>query len=83
MCARALAPPVQVPSNLVLLRLGARLWLGALVVVWGGVAAACAFLAKPWHFYALRFCLGCAESGTMPGMWCVPCWYLSLGSMCL
>ena len=61
---------VQVPSNLVLLRLGGRCWLGSLVLAWGTVAACCALIRTRWQFFALRIALGCAEAGTMPGMWC-------------
>ena len=62
----------QVPSNLVLLKLGGRRWLGSLVIAWGAVAACCAFMRTRWQFFTLRIALGCAESGTMPGMWCAP-----------
>ena len=60
---------LQVPSNLVLLKLGGRLWLGSLVIAWGTVAACCAFMRTRWQFFVLRIALGCAEAGTMPGMW--------------
>ncbi|KAK9829015.1 hypothetical protein WJX72_003413 [[Myrmecia] bisecta] len=59
----------QVPSNLVLVRIGARRWLAAIILAWGLVAALFAVLRTPWQFYVLRFLLGIAESGTFPGMW--------------
>ncbi|BDA50069.1 Putative tartrate transporter [Coccomyxa sp. Obi] len=59
----------QIPSNLALMRFGARKWLGFLVVIWGIVAALFTTLKSVPQFYVLRFLLGAAESGTLPGMW--------------
>jgi ACS family tartrate transporter-like MFS transporter len=64
----------QVPSNLFLLRLGARVWIAWVVVVWGIVSAASAFVIGPHSFYVMRFLLGLAESGFFPGI----VFYLSL-----
>jgi MFS transporter, ACS family, tartrate transporter len=58
---------LQVPSNLVLYRVGARLWLFVILVVWGSISAATAFVHDAASFYALRFALGLAEGGFLPG----------------
>lgn len=60
------------PSNMVLVRVGAPAWLGAIVVAWGVVATAFAGLRGVSDFYLLRFLLGVTECGTFPGMWCAP-----------
>jgi MFS transporter, ACS family, tartrate transporter len=58
---------VQVPSNLVMMRMGARSWIARVVVAWGLVSMATAFVAGPYSFYALRFLLGITEAGFFPG----------------
>ncbi len=58
----------QVPSNLVLQRVGARRWLGILMVVWGLVSASMALVHTVRGFYGLRFLLGVAECGFFPGV---------------
>jgi MFS transporter, ACS family, tartrate transporter len=58
----------EVPSNLLLTRFGARKWIARIMVTWGLVAAAMAFVKKPWEFYSLRFLLGMAEAGFAPGV---------------
>jgi MFS transporter, ACS family, tartrate transporter len=57
----------QVPSNLILLRVGARVWIARVVIAWGFVSIASAFVVGPYSFYAMRFLLGLAESGFFPG----------------
>ena len=59
---------LQVPSNLILLRVGAPTWLGVTVVSWGAVAALFAALQSPAEFYVLRFLLGITECGAFPGV---------------
>lgn len=59
---------LQVPSNLLLHRLGARVWLGTLLIAWGAIAAATAFVRGAHGFYLLRFALGLAEAGYLPGV---------------
>ncbi len=59
---------VQVPSNLLLLRVGARTWIARVVIAWGIVSLCSAFVVGPWSFYAMRFLLGVAEAGFFPGM---------------
>ena len=57
----------QVPSNLILLRVGARVWIAIVVISWGLVSIASAFVVGPHSFYTMRFLLGLAESGFFPG----------------
>jgi len=58
----------QVPSNLILERVGARRWIALLMVVWGIVSASTALVSSATSFYALRFLLGAAEAGFFPGV---------------
>jgi D-galactonate transporter len=58
----------EVPANMMLQRLGARLWLGGLMVLWGAVSC-CTVLARgAASFYAIRMLLGIVESGFFPGV---------------
>ena len=59
---------LEVPSNLMLYRLGARRWFCIVLVTWGGVAALMALTQGPLSFYLFRFVLGLAEGGLMPGV---------------
>jgi MFS transporter, ACS family, tartrate transporter len=58
----------EVPSNLLLYRFGARRWLARIMISWGLVSAATAFVVGPNSFYALRLALGIAEAGFFPGV---------------
>jgi ACS family tartrate transporter-like MFS transporter len=58
----------QVPANLIMVRMGARRWIGGIVIVWGVVAGLMALIQTPTHFYVLRVLLGFAEAGFFPGM---------------
>jgi ACS family tartrate transporter-like MFS transporter len=58
----------EVPSNLALERLGARLWIFRIMLSWGIVSAAMAFARGPVSFAALRFLLGVCEAGFFPGI---------------
>jgi MFS transporter, ACS family, tartrate transporter len=58
----------EVPSNLLLYRFGARRWLARIMISWGIVSAATAFVVGPNSFYALRLLLGVAEAGFFPGV---------------
>jgi ACS family tartrate transporter-like MFS transporter len=58
----------EIPSNLILARTGARLWLSRILVSWGMCTAALALSAGPTSFAALRFALGVAEAGFFPGV---------------
>ncbi|HEY9345405.1 MAG TPA: MFS transporter [Inquilinus sp.] len=58
----------EVPSNIILHRVGARMWIARIMITWGIVSAAFMFVpSAPW-FYALRFLLGLAEAGFYPGI---------------
>jgi ACS family tartrate transporter-like MFS transporter len=58
----------EVPSNLLLLRFGARRWLARIMFTWGLLAAAMMFVRTPLEFNVLRFLLGMAEAGFFPGI---------------
>lgn len=58
----------EVPSNLMLERLGARRWIAGIVMAWGLVACGMAFVQDRWSFYALRLLLGVAQAGFFPGI---------------
>ena len=58
----------EVPSNLIMQRVGARLWIARIMVVWGLVSGAMMFVGSAQSFYAMRFLLGVAEAGFFPGV---------------
>ena len=58
----------EVPSNLLMARVGARLWIARIMIVWGLVSGAMMFVDSIPLFYASRFLLGVAEAGFFPGM---------------
>jgi ACS family tartrate transporter-like MFS transporter len=58
----------EIPSNLMLERVGARLWIARIMIVWGLVSMAMMFVVGQWSFYAMRVLLGVAEAGFFPGM---------------
>src|ERR1700676_137494 len=58
----------EIPSNLLLYRIGARRWLARIMITWGLVSAATAFVVGPNSFYGLRLLLGIAEAGFFPGV---------------
>jgi len=58
----------EVPSNLLLVRVGARRWIARIMISWGIIASAMMFVQTPMHFYALRLLLGIAEAGFFPGI---------------
>ena len=58
----------EVPSNLILQRVGARIWIARIMIVWGIVSMAFMFLKGTTMFYAMRFLLGAAEAGFFPGV---------------
>ncbi|WP_342627955.1 MFS transporter [Nguyenibacter vanlangensis] len=57
----------EVPSNILLQRVGARFWLARIMLTWGVVSGAMCLVHTPMAFYALRLLLGVAEAGFMPG----------------
>ncbi|HTZ76890.1 MAG TPA: MFS transporter [Stellaceae bacterium] len=58
----------EVPSNIILEKVGARLWLARIMVTWGLLSGATAFCVGPWSFMTVRFFLGVAEAGLYPGL---------------
>ena len=58
----------QVPCNVALQKIGAKYWLGPIMIVWGGVSACTMFATGKYSFYAIRFVLGIVESGFFPGV---------------
>jgi MFS family permease len=58
----------EVPSNLILHRVGARVWIARIMVSWGVVSALTMFVTTPAMFYGMRFLLGLAEAGFFPGI---------------
>src|SRR5688500_4231931 len=58
----------EVPSNLILHRVGARIWIARIMILWGIVSMAFMFMKGVTSFYVLRFLLGAAEVGFFPGI---------------
>lgn len=58
----------EVPSNLLMRRVGARLWIARIMISWGLISAATMFASDIWSFYGLRVLLGIAEAGFFPGI---------------
>ena len=58
----------EVPSNLMLYRVGARRWIARIMISWGIATAAMVFVHAEWQFYALRFIIGAMEAGFAPGI---------------
>jgi MFS family permease len=66
----------EVPSNLLMRQIGARLWIARIMIAWGLVSAASMFVTSVTSFYVLRFLLGVAEAGFFPGIiWYLTQWY--------
>ena len=57
----------EIPSNMILHRVGARIWLARIMIVWGIVSACSMFVRTPEQFYVVRFLLGLSEAGFYPG----------------
>jgi MFS transporter, ACS family, tartrate transporter len=58
----------QLPSNLIMERVGARRWVAVLMMAWGLISSCMIFARAPWHLHVLRFLLGSAEAGFFPGI---------------
>ncbi|WP_341643799.1 MFS transporter [Thauera sp. SDU_THAU2] len=58
----------EVPSNLIMHRVGARFWIARIMISWGILSGMMAYVTEPWQFYTLRFLLGIAEAGFYPGV---------------
>jgi MFS family permease len=67
---------LEVPSNLVLYRVGPRVWITRIAITWGAVSAAMMFVSNEASFYVLRLLLGAAEAGLFPAlMYMVTLWF--------
>jgi ACS family tartrate transporter-like MFS transporter len=58
----------EIPSNLLLQRIGARIWIARIMIVWGFVSMATIFITDEWTFFGSRVLLGLAEAGFFPGV---------------
>ena len=58
----------EVPSNVIMHRVGARIWIARIMITWGLISGAMVFVRTPVSFYVLRFLLGVAEAGFIPGI---------------
>lgn len=58
----------EIPSNLILEKVGARVWIARIMITWGLISALTAFVSGPTSFLVFRFLLGAAEAGFFPGM---------------
>ncbi|WP_051481829.1 MFS transporter [Paraburkholderia nodosa] len=58
----------EVPSNLIMHKVGARRWIARIMISWGLLSGVMAFVTAPWQFYVVRFLLGVAEAGFYPGV---------------
>ncbi|WP_343620787.1 MFS transporter [Ralstonia sp.] len=58
----------EVPSNLLMNKIGARIWIARIMITWGLISGAFAFVQTPTQFYVMRFLLGLAEAGFYPGV---------------
>ena len=58
----------EIPSNVILHRVGARVWIARIMITWGIISALTMFITTPTMFYVMRFLLGVAEAGFFPGI---------------
>lgn len=58
----------EVPSNILMHRVGARVWIARIMITWGLISGSMMFVSTPMQFYVLRFMLGVAEAGFFPGI---------------
>ena len=59
---------LETPSNLILLKMGARRWIARIMFTWGILSGSMAFVSSEWSFYLIRFLFGAAEAGFFPGI---------------
>jgi MFS family permease len=68
----------EVPSNVLLKKFGARMWIARIMISWGVISACMIFVKGEWSFYAMLFLLGLAEAGFFPGViFYLTLWYPS------
>lgn len=67
----------EIPSNLIMHKVGARFWIMRIMITWGLISAGMAFVQDEWSFYILRMLLGVAEAGLFPGvMYLITQWFV-------
>src|SRR2546423_7419574 len=67
---------LEIPSNVILARVGARLWIARIMITWGLVSMGMMLVRSVTAFYVLRFALGAAEAGFFPGIiYCLTRWF--------
>ncbi len=59
---------LEIPSNIILEKVGARPWIARIMITWGIASAATAFVVGPWSFFWMRVLIGAAEAGLFPGL---------------
>ncbi len=69
----------EIPSNLILERVGARLWIARIMITWGVISGAMALVSGPAGFLLVRFLLGAAEAGFVPGLVLYITWWFPPG----
>lgn len=66
----------EIPSNIILTRVGAKIWIARIMVTWGIIAMGMSLVQTPLQLYIMRFLLGVAEAGFTPGIiYYLSCWY--------
>jgi ACS family tartrate transporter-like MFS transporter len=66
----------EVPSNIIMTRVGAKLWIARIMITWGLVSTGMGFVHTPTQLYIMRFLLGMAEAGFAPGIiYYISCWF--------
>src|SRR3954469_20685465 len=58
----------EIPSNLMMHRVGAKIWIARIMITWGIIAVLTAFVQSATHLYIARFLMGIAEAGFFPGL---------------
>lgn len=66
----------EIPSNVIMTRIGARIWIARIMITWGIVSAGMSLVHTPAQLYVMRFLLGMAEAGFTPGIiYYISCWF--------
>ncbi|EMI5490722.1 MFS transporter [Providencia stuartii] len=66
----------EIPSNIIMTRVGARVWIARIMITWGLVSAGMSLVQTPTQLYVMRFLLGMAEAGFTPGIiYYISCWF--------
>lgn len=66
----------EIPSNIIMTRVGARIWIARIMITWGIISAGMSLVQTPTQLYVMRFLLGMAEAGFTPGIiYYISCWF--------